>query len=192
MPVYLYRPLASPRPPLRSPARATSLVQTTPSLPLQGKYKYTFRALPPGSYGENPMLVVTFDGITDSHATLQADQICRDTQKFIGGRLVRPAWVEVKNETLQQTRLRGCGPALLSGMLGQDFFAVGRKYRYVDVWEFTGTGWRQIYAQREALVLDDRDAQVELGAVKVQYFRHGRIFRLWTWTGSAWDLTTQI
>jgi hypothetical protein len=72
-----------------------------------------------------------------------------------------------------------------------DFLSVGRKYRYVDVWEFTGSSWRRIYAQQEVLVLDDRDAQVELGMAKTRYFAYGRIFRLWTWTGTRWDLTEQ-
>lgn len=72
-----------------------------------------------------------------------------------------------------------------------DFFSVGRKYRYVDVWEFTGAGWRNIYSQDGALVLDDRDAFGEYGSVKARYFRYGRIFRLWTWNGAAWELTTQ-
>jgi hypothetical protein len=70
------------------------------------------------------------------------------------------------------------------------FFGVGRQYRYVDVWEFSGT-WRQVYGQREVLVLDERDALAELGSVKVRYFAYGRIFRLWTWDGSRWQLTRQ-
>ena len=72
-----------------------------------------------------------------------------------------------------------------------DFFNVGRKYRYVDVWEYTRAGWRQVYGQEGALVLDDRDALGEYGAVKVRYFAYGRIFRLWSWMGSRWVLTTQ-
>jgi hypothetical protein len=72
-----------------------------------------------------------------------------------------------------------------------DFFSVGRKYRYVDVWEFTGT-WRQVYGQQEILVLEERDALAELDAVKARYFAYGRIFRLWSWTGSRWELTRQL
>jgi hypothetical protein len=75
-----------------------------------------------------------------------------------------------------------------------DFLAVGRKYRYVDVWEYRPEGWRAIYTAPNStvLVLDDRDAQAELGMAKTHYFAYGRIFRLWTWTGTRWDLTSQI
>lgn len=78
-----------------------------------------------------------------------------------------------------------------TGLAQGDFFSVGRRYRYVDVWEYTSVGWRQIYGQDGALVLDDRDALGELGAVKARYFRYGRIFRLWSWTGTHWELTQQ-
>jgi hypothetical protein len=83
---------------------------------------------------------------------------------------------------------------LVSFGVGQDFFAVGRRYRYVDVWEFAGVNWRPIYSapQSTLLLLDDEQARAELGAVKGRFFHYGRIYRLWTWTGSAWDLTTQL
>ena len=71
------------------------------------------------------------------------------------------------------------------------FFSVGRKYRYVDVWEYARSGWRNIYSQSGYLMLDDRDAIAELGAVKTRYFAYGRIYRLWTWDGSRWQLTRQ-
>ncbi len=85
--------------------------------------------------------------------------------------------------------------AALRLMLGQgDFFSVGRLYRYVDVWEFGSLSWRPIYIspQSTVLVLEERDALAELGAVKVRYFSYGRIFRLWSWTGSRWELTRQL
>ena len=77
-------------------------------------------------------------------------------------------------------------------MLGQDFFAVGRKYRTVDVWEFTGT-WRHVFTQSPALLLEDVDARSELGNAKIRYYALGRIFRLWTWDNAArrWALTEQ-
>jgi hypothetical protein len=80
-------------------------------------------------------------------------------------------------------------------MLGQgDFFAVGRHYRYVDVWEYQPSGWRAIYSapQSTPLLLDDQGARTELGTAKSRFFAYGRIFRLWTWTGTRWDLTTQL
>jgi hypothetical protein len=70
------------------------------------------------------------------------------------------------------------------------FFSVGRAYRYIDVWEFARSGWIRIYSQPELLVLDDRDALSELGAIKTRYFKYGRIYRLWTWNG-VWNLTRQ-
>lgn len=79
--------------------------------------------------------------------------------------------------------------------LGQgDFLSVGRKYRFVDVWEYQPQGWRAIYTAPTStvLVLDDQQAREELGAVEGRYFAYGRIFRLWSWTGTRWDLTSQI
>jgi hypothetical protein len=78
-------------------------------------------------------------------------------------------------------------------MLGQDFLAVGRKYRTVDIWEWQPQGWRLIYVLQPALLLEERDARTELGTAKTRYYSIGRIFRLWTWDQYArrWTLTEQ-